>query len=112
LNYEGSAAFERKDYDGFLKISEEAWKQHPSSAEYAGMVASALACKYAITGEPDYRSRSEQMLDTARRLAQSSAAASAQEKEFEARTPYRLQSRQIIDRDEYNRRFRVKQSGH
>ena len=112
LTYDGSAAFERKDYDGFLKIAEEAWKKYPNSPEYAGMVASALACKYAVTGEPDYRSRSEQMLDTARRLTQSSRGALAGEKEFEARTRYRLQSRQIIDIDEYNRLFPAKQGGH
>jgi tetratricopeptide (TPR) repeat protein len=112
LSYDGNAAFERKDYDAFLRISEEAWKQHPSSPEYAGMVASALACKYAVTGEPDYRSRSEQMLDAARRLAQSSADALAVETEVEARTRYRLQSRQIIGIDEYNQRFPVKQGSH
>src|SRR5437879_1219944 len=69
VSYDESAAFERKDYDGFLKISEEAWNQHLSSPEYAGLVASALACKYAVTGQPEYRGRSEQMLDTARHLA-------------------------------------------
>jgi tetratricopeptide (TPR) repeat protein len=112
LAYDGTVAFERKDYDEFLRIAEEGWKQHASSPQWAGMMASALACKYAITGETDYRSRSEQMLDSARRLAASSPEESAQEKEFEARTRYRLQSRQIIDIDEYNRRFRAKQGDH
>ncbi len=109
--YDGTAAFERKDYDAFLRIARGARERHPNSPEVAGMLASALACKYAVTGEPDFRTECERMLDVARGLAQSSPEASALEKEFEARTRYRLQSRRIIDKDEYDRRFGNKQSG-
>ncbi|MBZ5562418.1 MAG: hypothetical protein LAP13_08345 [Acidobacteriia bacterium] len=108
---ESAAAFDRKDYDSFLRIAEHAFQVHPDSTDHAGMVASALACKYAVTGDPAFRARSEEMLARARQLAASSPADLAREKEFEERTRYRLDSREIIDPDEYNRRFHPEKKG-
>jgi hypothetical protein len=105
---EGTAAFERKDYDGFVQVAERRFQARPNSPESAGMLASALACKYAVTGDSAFRTRSEEMLAKARQLAASSPADLAREKEFEERTRYRLQSREIIEPEEYNRRFRKK----
>lgn len=102
---EGAAAFERKDYEGFLRVAERAYQARPNSPDFAGMVASALACQYAISGDPAYRTRSEEMLSKARKLAAGSPADLAREKEFEERTRYRLSSREIIEREEYDRRF-------
>ena len=109
--YDAAVAFEQKDYDRFLDIAEKGWEGHSQSSGYVGMLASALACKYAVTGDPAYRKRSDEMLDRGRRLEDSSPQAKESEKEFEERIRYRLQSRRIIDTDEYNRRFRQKKSG-
>jgi tetratricopeptide (TPR) repeat protein len=108
---DATGAFERRDYDGFLEIAQRAWKNHPDSSEFAGMLASALACKYAVTGEQAFRTRSEEMLARARQLAASSPQAKERQQDLEERTRYRLESRQIIDIDEYNRRFRPKSTG-
>ncbi len=108
---QGAAAFDHKDFDGFLKIAERGFQAHPDSTDHAGMVASALACKYAVTGDPSFRTRSEEMLAKARQLAAASPADQAREKEFEERTRYRLDSREIIDPGEYNRRFHPEKKG-
>jgi len=107
---DGAAAFDRKDYDGFLAIAEKAWKNHPQSPDFAGTLASALACKYAVTGDPTLRTRAEEMLEKGRQLAASSPEAMQGYKEYEERIRYRLKSRQIIDRREYDRRFRPEKS--
>lgn len=105
--FQASAAFERKDYDAFLQIAETAWQRQPDSAWYAAQLASALACKYAVTNDPVFRSRSEEMLEKSRLLE-----TSPQEKkyleEYEERIRHRLQSRVIIDKEEYDRRYRGK----
>jgi tetratricopeptide (TPR) repeat protein len=102
---EEGVPFERKDYDGFLKASEAFWNRGPQTYLRAGSVASALACKYAVTGEAAFRMRAEEMLEKARTLA-TTADDLKVFTEYEERIRYRLKSREIIDTDEYNRRFR------
>jgi hypothetical protein len=104
--YEGGAAFDRKDYAGFEKSAESVWKADPKSPDAAATLASALACQYAVSGDASYRQRAEQFLEQARVLAQSSSQDQQDYQEYAERIRYRLESREIIDRDEYNRRFR------
>ncbi len=108
--YEAAAAFESKDYDRFLSISQEIEKNSPNSGRSVAMVASALACKYAVTGDKSFRDRAEQMLEAAGRLSQSSAEEQKAFNEYSERIHYRLTSRLIIDTPEYNRRFRNNKS--
>ena len=103
--YDAGAAFERKDYDSFARIAEQRWRATPG-AEAAGMLASALACKYAVTSDPSYRQRSEEMLTKARDLSKGDVDAEKSYQEYAERILYRLNSKQIIDTSEYNRRFR------
>jgi len=108
--YDGGAAYERKDYDSFLAISLKQWKAAPSS-ETAAIVASAAACKYAVTGDPSFRKQAEEMLHTAEEKAHENAAALKSLDEYAPRIRYRLETRQILSREEYNRRFRPDQKG-
>ena len=108
--YEGAAAFHRKDYDGYLALAEKGWKNHSQSSDYAATLASALACKYAVTGDAAFGARAEEMLEKARQLAASSPEATQRIKEYEERTRYRLKTRQIIDPKEYDRRFHPEES--
>lgn len=103
---EGAGAFEKKDYDRFLSVAEASEKEHPDMPVMASMVASALACKYAVTGDAAFRQKSEQALARARQLTPADPRAQAATKEYEERIRYRLNSQKIIDTDEYNRRFR------
>jgi hypothetical protein len=104
-SFEEGVAFVRHDYDTFLAIAEKQWKAQ-SMPQTAAAVASALACKYAMTGDLAYRQRSEEMLEKARQLANGNAEALKNLDEFAERNRFRLESRQIIGREEYNRRFR------
>jgi hypothetical protein len=102
---EEGVPFEKQDYDGFLKLTEAHWNSGPQDFMRAGALASALACKYAVTGDPQFLARSEEMLQKAHELAQTPDELKVFT-EYEERIRYRLKSREIIDTDEYNRRFR------
>lgn len=103
--YGGRAAFYRKDYDAALKFSDTAWRRNPNDPNLTAGLAAALACKYAVTGDQQFRSQAEQMLAKARELSEKSPADHAAFLKYSPRILYRLQSRQIIDNAEYDRRF-------
>jgi hypothetical protein len=102
---DAGAAYERADFDSFLRISASQWKEQPSSFT-AAQLASAFACKYALTGTMDFRSQAEAMLEKARQLAQTDVGAVNSLAEYAPRIQYRLDSRKIITKQEYDRRFR------
>jgi hypothetical protein len=106
LNLESGVAFNHKDYDAFLRVSKELMNRFPGDPMAVGGVASALACKYAVTGDPSYHQQAEEMLEKARALAQGSAEQKTRFEEYAERIHYRLESRVIIDKPEYDRRFR------
>ncbi|HKF25191.1 MAG TPA: hypothetical protein VKB24_04420, partial [Candidatus Acidoferrum sp.] len=103
--YEGGAAFENKDYDAFLSLAERDWARYPNSITASGL-ASALDCKYAVTGDPQYRQRAEELMVKARDLAQGQKEILANLEEYAERRKYRLETREIITKNEYDRRFR------
>jgi hypothetical protein len=104
--FDAGAAFERKDYDQFVAISEQRMKEQPNLPETAGEVASAYACKFAVTGDPAWKQKAEDMLERARQLSQKSPDDMKAYEEYAERTRYRLASRIIIDKPEYDKRFR------
>lgn len=108
LSLDAGAAFERNDYDGFLQLSRDALKVNPEDPTAVEEVASALACKYAVTGSPEFRSQAEQALAQAQALTLQAPDGKARFEEYAERIRYRLKTREIIDTDEYNRRFRRK----
>src|SRR5262249_30452846 len=110
MTMDGRAAFERKDYDAFLQISRTGLEKWPNEPREAAGVASALACKYALTGDPQYRKQSEEMLDRAQVLSANSPEDKASFAEYSERIRYRLTTREILDTDEYNRRFRKQEA--
>ena len=103
--YDAGVAFARKDYDTFVALAKKGWTEHPSASTAAG-VASALACKFAVTGDAGFRQRSEEMLAKAQQMAQGDADSLKSLEEYLPRIRYRLDSRQIITKTEYDRRFR------
>jgi len=102
-------AFEAKDYDKFLAIAEKQWQQYPS-AGMAAAVASALACKYAATGDFKYRQQAEEMIETSRQKVENDPEGQKAFQEYVDRIRYRLESRQIITKTQYDRRFRSGQA--
>jgi tetratricopeptide (TPR) repeat protein len=103
--YDEGVAFTKKDYDAFVSLAEKDWNVMPV-ATTAASLASALACKYAVTGDAAFRQRSEEMVAKSKELAQGDKESLARLAEFEERNRYRLQSRQIITKSEYDRKFR------
>ena len=65
-------AFVRKDYDQVLGDHGEIGAGNPKSPAYWGELASALACKYAVTGNIGWRQKAEETLEKSRQLSQGS----------------------------------------
>lgn len=112
LALDGFVAFDHKDYDTFLRLAQAQLASRPDDPRLAGGVASALACKYAVTGDQTYRNQAEEILSKARTQAQRSPEQKADFDEYVERINYRLDTRIIIDKKEYDRRFRNKGEKH
>ena len=106
-NLRANAAFQAKDYPRFLAVTEESARRRPESFVAQGMLASALAAQYAATGEAAFRTRALEALDKAKALSERTPGALALYEEYQARIHHRLDTREIIDRAEYDRRFRA-----
>ncbi|MCI0352949.1 MAG: hypothetical protein L0Z53_26300 [Acidobacteriales bacterium] len=107
--YAGGAAFERKDYDSFVTFSRAAMKKTPEDPQVVAGVASALACKYAVTGNPEFRNSAEELLEKAKVLSHD-AESKADYEEYAERIRHRLDTREIIEKQEYDRRYRKAQA--
>jgi hypothetical protein len=95
-------AFRKKDYDGFLSLAQEMEKLEPNSLTAVCDVASALACKYAVSGNAAFRDQSLQYLNKAKGLA------GPREKDFaeyENRIQHRLATRKVITGKEFKEQF-------
>jgi len=108
LMLDAGLAFVHKDYDTFLRLSQDTLKNAPDDPNAMGAVASALACKYVVTGNAVFRDQAEEMLARAQTLAERNAESKASFAEYAERIRYRIDKRDIIDKDEYDRRFRQK----
>jgi tetratricopeptide (TPR) repeat protein len=95
-------AFNQHDYDAFLSISQQLMKMRPDDPSAIGSVASAYACKYATTGDAKFRDEAKRYLEQAREHAGKSV---DELKEYENRILHRLETREIIDRKQFNERF-------
>jgi hypothetical protein len=100
LSAEAGAAFDRKDYDDFLAKAKAVRGARQDEVSVA-MVASALACKYAATGEETYKTEAMATLREAERLAGDRR---EQFSEYQERILYRLKTREILTKKEYDRK--------
>jgi hypothetical protein len=105
-NLDAGAAFVRGDFDTYLSISENHWKQQ-AGPDTAISLANALACKYVLTGIIPLRERSIEMIEKSKQLAGGDAEALKALDEYIPLITYRIENRQIISKQEYNRRFRA-----
>lgn len=105
LELNASAAIDRKDYDKALQYSKEAFARYPgfTTAEW---LTGSLATKYAQSGDPTYRKQAEDMLAQAQSRAQSPEE-QAEYAAFNQRMRHRIDTREILTRDEYNRRYGI-----
>jgi hypothetical protein len=98
---ESGAAFDRQDWDGFLEKARAVAVREPGTFDAAASMASAYACKYAVTAGPEFREQSLRELENAKR----SGADRAQIDDFVDRTEYRLATRQILSPAQFAKQF-------
>ena len=103
--FDEGAAFERKDYDRFLALAQEVFANKPDATN-AATIASAWACKYAVSGNAQFKDEAEDSLLQAQRMAQSDAEEVKALEEYLPRIRHRIESREIITKQEYDKRFR------
>jgi hypothetical protein len=94
-------AFDSKDYDGFLSIAQAFDHKLPTEYISKATLASAWACKYAVTGNAAFREQALNNLQQAKEMAKEDPAF----KEYEDRIRHRLDSREIVTRHEFYKRF-------
>jgi hypothetical protein len=102
LQAEIGKAFDGKDYDAFLAFANEAAELAPDSPSALGGVASAYACKYAVSGDESFRRQSLEHLERARAMAR---ADHEEFKEYETRIQHRLHTREILSREQFYKEF-------
>jgi hypothetical protein len=95
-----SIAFEQKNYEQFLKLAEDDAKARPKDPTALAVLASAFACKYAATGDAQFREMTEEKLQEIRRMGNALKGSN-----FEDRIRYRLETRDIINAKEFQRKF-------
>jgi tetratricopeptide (TPR) repeat protein len=105
MNAQVGVAFNRGDYDEFLRLAQQMSEIHKDDPTYAGQLASAYACKYAETQDEQYKAKSLMALERARTLASANPADEQYHAEYAQRILHRLHTRQIIKRDEFYKRY-------
>ena len=102
--FDEGAAFERKDYDRFLSLAQEVFAKK-ADATNAATIASAWACKYAVSGNAQFKDEAEQFLLKAQQMAQSDAEEMKRLEEYLPRIRHRIDTREIITKQEYDKKF-------
>lgn len=97
-------AFDNKDYDKFLSLAIQKQDKHPDDTSAVAGVASAYACKYAVTGDEQFKQQSLDFLKKSQTMSEKQGALKRFE-EYEDRILYRLETREIISRKEFNQKF-------
>ena len=98
-----SVAFYNKDYDRFLKLALASLRKEPKNPLQHARVASAYACKYAETGDDRYKRESLAYLKKAEKLTTPEMRLPF--KEYHDRILHRMETREILSRKEYYKRF-------
>ncbi len=93
--------FDEEDYDGFLREASELAERHPGDTMALGQLASAYACKYADTGDDQFKQEALAALEKARAAARDDP----EFKEYEDRILHRIETREILRREEFNKRY-------
>ncbi len=103
--FDEGAAFEQKDYDKFLALAQEVFAKTPNASN-AATIASAWACKYAASGNVQFKDQAEQFLTKAQQMAQSDPEEMKRLEEYLPRIRHRIDSREVITKQEYDKKFR------
>ena len=94
-------AFDQKDYDEFMKLAATWSIAAPNDPIRIAQLASAYACKYAVSGDEKMKAESLKYLEDAKTLS----TGGPEVDEYEQRILHRLATREVIDHKEFKRRF-------
>lgn len=94
-------AFDAKDYDGFVVVAKEMTVRKPQDHHSFAMLASAYACKYAVTSDMAFCEQAMAALERARTMSGGDPSF----REYEQRILHRLNTREILSPREFHRRF-------
>jgi hypothetical protein len=103
-NAECGIAFDEKDYDKFLAMAIQKQDSHPNDPFNVAQVASAYACKYAVTDDEQFKQQSLDLLNKSKSMFEKKGGLDRFE-EYEDRILYRIETREIISRNEFNKKF-------
>lgn len=95
-------AYNNKDYDTFVVISKELSDKNPEESYYKAQLASAYACKYAVTGDQQYKDASLVCLAAVDKMP---SEPSKRDPNYKQRILYRLQTREIISAADFHAKF-------
>ncbi len=101
LQAKAGVAFDAKDFDGFLVTAKEMTSKNPNVHFSYAMLASAYACKYAVTSDTAFREQAMAALDRARAMSGSDPSF----KEYEQRILHRLNTQEILTPQEFHKKF-------
>jgi hypothetical protein len=101
---EAGIAYDNKDYDKFLELSIQRQDKMPDDPFAVAQVASAYACKYAVTGDEQFKQQSLDLLKKAKTLSEQKGNLK-DFAEYEDRILYRIETREIISRKEFFQKF-------
>jgi tetratricopeptide (TPR) repeat protein len=101
LRASAGVAFDDKDYDGFVVVAKEITAKQPDDHFSYAMLASAYACKYAVTSDTTFREQAMAALDRARTMSGNDPSF----KEYEQRILHRLYTQEILTPEEFYKRF-------
>jgi hypothetical protein len=105
LNARIGIAFGQGDYDEFLQLALQMSEKYNDSSGYVDQLASAYACKYVETQDEQYKDKSLVTLERANTLVIVNSAEEKAHTEYAQRILHRLHTREIINRDEFNKRY-------
>jgi len=99
---EAAIAFDEKDYDGFLEANEKMAALQPNEPMALGAVASAHACRYAVSGAEESRQKAMEWLGKAEAILKG---ANPEFLEYKNRVLHRLATREIISPKEFKKKY-------
>jgi hypothetical protein len=103
LSYaEIGAAFDNKDYAGFAAKAKAYAQKNPKDTTAAAQYASALACQYAVSGDPKLKQAALQELKHAESLAKPG---DPDFQEYQQRILFRLDTRQILNNKQFYQQY-------
>jgi tetratricopeptide (TPR) repeat protein len=94
-------AFNNKDYDKFLAVAIDSFKENPENTIAAERVAAGYACKFAVTGDSQFKQQALDALEKAKKMPNHEGGFEL----YEQRIHHRLYTREIINGIEFNKRF-------